>query len=171
MLVKDNNGKGKDKDKVVYFNRDSEDVERDPEIAGLLFAMRKIREGVSVNHELKNRLRKQFMQQETVDNGYSGTKPTLSVNQREAGRKEKRVQYFQWLVFLIPFLIIAGGLFYYLSDETFNAEQPFYIGEREIFADVLGSRNFSATITPEGNIFYVYRGRLWKMDENRFFQV
>lgn len=58
-----NNGH-KGKDKVIDIQHHKEILERDPEMTSLLLKMRKVRERVPVNYDLKEELRQKFLKHE-----------------------------------------------------------------------------------------------------------
>jgi len=162
----------KKQDKVVYLLEDAEDkLERDPEIFNLLKVMRKMREEVPVNQQLKEKLRRHFINKQAGASRVESGKPIIMVHtpfQAEAGKKEKRMQLFQWLFFLIPFLVVIGGIFYFLSEEGEQQppDQSFYREERQLFYDGLSTKGFSAAVSSEGKIYFINRGSLWQMDYN-----
>jgi hypothetical protein len=160
----------KKQDKVVYLTQEAGNkLERDPEIFKLLKMMRKMREEVPVNHQLKEKLRRHFLNQQAGAGKTEAESPMGNLRatfQSEAGKKEKRMQLFQWLFFLIPFSLIIGGIFYFLAEEEKQqpAEQSFYREERQLFYDGLGAKGFSAAVGSGGKIYFIYRGSLWQMD-------
>ena len=164
-----NNGY-KGKDKVIDIQHHKEILERDPEMTSLLLKMRKVRERVPVNYDLKEELRQKFLKHEPPgkDNSTQGfISPTKSKFQEEAAKKEKRVQLFQWMLFLIPFTIVIAAILYSSAgDKSSIIDQPFQREEREIFSDSLGSKDFSVTIGSKGKLYFIFRGSLWEMKYN-----
>jgi hypothetical protein len=162
----------KKQDKGVYLLEDAEDkLERDPEISNLLKVMRKMREEVPVNQQLKEKLRRHFINKQAGGGRVEAGNLMAKVHapfQAEAGKKEKRMQLFQWLFFLIPFLVVIGGMFYFLSEEGEQQplDQSFYREERQLFYDGLGTKGFSAAVSSGGKIYFINRGSLWQMDYN-----
>lgn len=157
-------------DKVIYLPRNEESqLESDPEVANLLKTMRRIREDIPVNIELKEKLRRQFLNSQSDLNTSRSDKikvPARSPYQQEAGKKEKKVQLFQWLIFLLPFIAVISGIFYFLTDRQAELpiDQPFFREERVIFYDGLGAKGLSAAAANTGKIYFISRGNLWEMN-------
>ncbi len=156
--------------KVVYLH-DSEVYElQDPEIAKLLKVMRDIRTTIPVNYQLKSQLRQQFLatsnQKEQIKSSFS-PQPTPSSSSVKAGMKERKTQLFQWMLFLLPCLIVIFGMFHFLSGQQLERVNNTVIREeREVFFDAWSSGDYSATTNGEGMIFFINRGSLWQIDFN-----
>ena len=160
----------RDKDKIIDIQQHKDILERDPEITNLLLRMRKVRERVPINYELKEELRQKFFIQKKSEKPNDTTNfisPIKSKLQVEAAKKEKQVRRFQWILFLVPFFIICAAILYsFAGDKTPPLDQPFQREEREIFYDSLGHKNFSVSVSSTGECFFIYRGSLWEINSN-----
>ncbi|MDW7675455.1 MAG: hypothetical protein SCK28_13085 [Bacillota bacterium] len=155
-------------DKVVFLHNDEANkLERDPEIAKLVNSMRKMRDTVPVNYQLKAALKQKLMQEANTHTSESSLSKGLSMGIEEAGKKERQVQAIQWMLFLIPFMLVIASMFYYMAEEKIEPSSDYpYRVEREIFIDRSGNKNLSATTGGNNNYYFVYRGSLWEGDLN-----
>lgn len=168
MMDKDKNKDLGKKNKVIFIPQEDDELElenNDTEIAELLAAMRQMRRSIPVNYQLKADLRKQFVEM-NQSNGKNSENPITSPRLAEVGRKERKVQMFQWLLLLVPFLAVIGAMFFFMSNLNIDKinNGGFHREEREILSSEWGFQNYSHSIGQNNVIYYINGGSLWKVD-------